>query len=187
MKCIVGLGNPGKQYENTKHNLGFMVIDQLKKEHGLDQTKGQFEALVTEWQLHGEKILLVKPETFMNASGRSVRKVFDFYKLEPKDILVVYDDIDLEIGSIRLRKSGGPGTHNGMRDIVNCLSSKDFPRLRVGAGRNGQKDLAEYVLSGFSKEQWKLIDEAIERSVSAIEVWILEGIESAMNRYNGSI
>lgn len=184
MIILVGLGNPGKEYEKTRHNIGFRVIDALAKELQLSFSKAKFNGLIAEGYYRGEKILLVKPTTYMNRSGQTLQQLVNFYKISGKDLLVVYDDVDLEVGTLRLRKSGGAGTHNGMRDILAKLGWKDFPRLRIGIDQDKRIPLASYVLSTFSKEEEAVIEETLDKAVKALLLFLDEGIDAAMNLYN---
>lgn len=184
MKIILGLGNPGKDYSRTRHNVGYRVLDELARTLKLDFNKARFNSLIAEGWYEGEKILLAKPTTYMNRSGLAAREILSFYKEDPENLMVVYDDIDLEVGSLRLRKGGGAGTHNGMRDILKNLASEDFPRLRLGIGNDARIPLASYVLSGFSKEEEPLVDQAIEEASQALSHYLKRGLESAMNKYN---
>lgn len=178
-------GNPGKEYEKTKHNVGFRAIDILAKNLNIDVSKNKFDSLVGEGNFAGQKIILIKPQTYMNLSGNAVEQIMAFYKVEPKDLLVIYDDIDLDIGKLRIRKSGGPGTHNGMRNIVQMISSQDFARIRLGTGKPiGCKDLASYVLSPFTKEEDVLIQKVIEDSADATISILEKGIDKTMNEFN---
>ena len=183
MYIIAGLGNPGKKYENTRHNIGFITLDYLAERHDIKINKIKHKALVGEGRIFGQKVLLVQPQTYMNLSGESLREVMDYYKVDIEDMIVIYDDIDLEAGAVRIRKKGGPGTHNGMRSIVQHLGT-DFPRIRMGIGKDRRGDLVDFVLSGFTKEDKEVLEPAIERAALAIEMYIGEGIEKAMNQYN---
>ena len=185
MYIIVGLGNPGKQYENTRHNVGFNVIDILAEEYGISVTKMKHKALIGEGRVGTEKVVLVKPVTYMNLSGESLAEIYNFYKVETSNIVVIYDDIDLDVGKIRIRKKGSGGTHNGMRSIIKCLGSNEFPRVRVGISKpkNGQ-DLADFVLSRFAKEDEKALHESFENAVAAVDCAIRQDLDLAMNRYN---
>ena len=153
MYIIVGLGNPGDKYEKTRHNVGFNVIDLLAKEYSIDVSKLKHKALIGEGRVGTEKVILVKPMTYMNLSGESVVDICNYYNVDLENVIVIYDDIDLDVGKIRIRKKGSGGTHNGMRSIIKCLGSNEFPRVRVGISKpkNGQ-DLADFVLSRFAKE-----------------------------------
>ena len=184
MYIIAGLGNPGKQYENTKHNVGFLAVDLLAEKYDIKVNKIKFKALVGEGMISGQKVLLVKPQTFMNLSGNSIREVMAFYKLEPEKLLVIYDDIDIEMGRIRIRKGGRAGTHNGMRSIIYDLQEDQFPRIRVGIAGERKGDLADYVLGGFAGEAKELAEKGIRTAVSAAERILADGIDKAMNEYN---
>ncbi|HEK4703182.1 TPA: aminoacyl-tRNA hydrolase [Clostridioides difficile] len=186
MYVVVGLGNPGKKYEKTRHNVGFDVIDILAKEYNISVTKIKHKALIGEGRVGTEKVLLVKPQTYMNLSGETLIDIYKYYKIDLSNIVVVYDDIDLEVGKIRIRKKGSGGTHNGMKSITKCLGSNDFPRVRVGVSKPevGQ-DLADFVLSRFRKEESDNINEALEKATYAIDSIIRENIDMSMNKYNG--
>lgn len=184
MKLIVGLGNPGRKYEKTLHNMGFLAVDQFAKEQGIVMKKIAFEGLVGE-KGHGEKkILLLKPLTYMNLSGRSFQKIFSYYRLEEEDVLIVYDDVDIPLGSLRLRKGGSAGTHNGMRSIVQHADAGRLPRLRLGIGQEQGAPLRDYVLMGVSAQEQKVIDVMIDKAAEAIGAFIDRGIDYAMNNYN---
>jgi PTH1 family peptidyl-tRNA hydrolase len=185
MFVIVGLGNPGKQYEHTRHNVGFDVIDILAKEYGASVTKMKHKALICECRVGSEKVILVKPQTYMNLSGETLIDIYQYYKVELEDIIVVYDDIDLDVGKIRIRKKGSAGSHNGMKSIIKCLGSGDFPRVRVGVSRpEPGADLANFVLSRFRKEEQLDIDNGLEKASKAVDSMIRENIDLAMNKYN---
>ena len=186
MYIIVGLGNPGKQYENTRHNVGFNVIDILAEEYDISVTKMKHKALIGEGRVGTEKVVLVKPVTYMNLSGESLAEIYNFYKVDTNNIVVIYDDIDLDVGKIRIRKKGSGGTHNGMRSIVKCLGTTDFPRVRVGVSKpEPGRDLANFVLSKFAPDEMAGLKEGLEKSVLAIDSIIRENIDLAMNKYNG--
>lgn len=172
MIAIVGLGNIGKNYENTYHNMGFMVIDAFAKKHGITFNKNKFSGTVGEGQINGEKVVLLKPSTFMNASGESVVKLVNMHKLNPQNLLVVYDDVDLPLGALRIRANGSAGTHNGMKNILLRLNTSEFPRLRVGIGRDDNMDLADYVLSHISKQNMDVLNKTFDKAVQAIECFI---------------
>lgn len=184
MYIIVGLGNPGKEYENTKHNVGFLTVDILAEKLGIRVNKIKHKALVGETFVNGEKVMLVKPQTYMNLSGESLREIFSFYKPEVEKLVVIYDDIDLAMGSLRIRKKGSAGTHNGMRSIIYHLESQDFPRVRVGIGGERKGDLANYVISGFKGEDKKTMEEAIVKAADAVLCLMERGIDIAMGEYN---
>lgn len=181
---IVGLGNPGKKYENTRHNMGFIAVDLIAEEYGIKLDKLKFKALVGEGRIAGQKVVLVKPQTFMNLSGQSVTEIMNFYKEDIENLIVIYDDIDIPTGSIRLRKKGSAGTHNGMRNIVYLLGDDGFPRIRVGIGSETKVDLINYVVGGVSKKEKDLLEDALTKAAKAAVCIIEKGIDKAMNEYN---
>ena len=185
MRIIVGLGNPGKEYERTRHNIGFMALDKLAEIMDININKHKFNGAVGEGMYAGEKILLVKPQTFMNLSGNCVQEIVSFYKVNPEDIIVIYDDIDIEFGQIRIRPNGSPGTHNGMRNITERLQTQNFPRIRVGAGKpkDGQQ-LYEFVLSQFDEEEIEIMQNSIKNAADAVIEIIKNGLLKAMNQFN---
>lgn len=186
MYVIVGLGNPGKQYEHTRHNVGFDVIDILSKEYGISVTKIKHKALIGEGRVGSEKVILVKPQTYMNLSGETLIDIYNYYKVDSNNIVVIYDDIDLEVGKIRIRKKGSGGTHNGMRSILKCLGTNEFPRVRIGVSKPRQgQDLADFVLSRFRKEEADDIQDGLEKAAKAVDCMIRENLDLAMNKYNG--
>lgn len=186
MYVIVGLGNPGKQYEHTRHNVGFDVIDILAKEYGISVTKIKHKALIGEGIVGSEKVILVKPQTYMNLSGETLIDIYNYYKVDSNNIVVIYDDIDLEVGKIRIRKKGSGGTHNGMRSILKCLGTNEFPRVRIGVSKPRQgQDLADFVLSRFRKEEADDIQDGLEKAAKAVDCMIRENLDLAMNKYNG--
>lgn len=185
MRLIVGLGNPGPEYARTRHNVGFQVADELARRWGLDFRKGKWKSLVAAGSAHGESVVLLKPQTYMNDSGQSVGGAASFYKVEAADVLVVYDDIDLPLGKLRLRERGSHGGHNGVRSIIQHLKSSEFPRLKVGVGRPRHGDAADHVLSGFRKHELPIVEEALTRAAEAVETALREGLIPAMNRFNG--
>ena len=184
MKIIAGLGNPGKEYENTKHNVGLLTIDILAEKYDIKVNKIKFKGLVGEGMIGTEKVILVKPQTYMNLSGQCIREIVAFYKLDMEDLVVIYDDIDLPMGNLRIRKKGSAGTHNGMRSIIYDLQDDGFPRVRVGIGGERKGDLANYVISGFSGDDRKLIEEAIVKAADAVTCLVEDGIDRAMVDYN---
>lgn len=184
MYIVIGLGNPGKKYENTRHNVGFMVIDKLAETYGISISKLKFKALIGEGKIGTKKVVLVKPQTYMNLSGEAVREIFNFYKEEPEKLLLIYDDLDTGLGNIRIRKKGSAGTHNGMRSVVSQLGFSDFPRIRIGIGSNGEKEIVDFVIGNFSKDEKKKIDEVISNVVKATECFVENDIDLAMNKYN---
>lgn len=185
MYLIIGLGNPEKDYAGTRHNMGFDVINELSKEYNIPVDKSKFKGLYGSGMIENEKVILLKPQTFMNLSGESVREVIDFYKISPEDIIVVYDDIDISIGNIRIRKSGSAGTHNGMKSVVQHLNTSDFYRIRVGIGRpNEHIDMINYVIGHVSKEEHTVLEQGILKAKDAIVEIIKNDIDKAMNKYN---
>lgn len=184
MYIIAGLGNPGKRYENTRHNIGFIALDLLAERNHITINKIKHKALVGEGRISGQKVLLVKPQTYMNLSGQSLREVMGYYKEDTENLIVIYDDIDIETGTIRIRKKGSAGTHNGMRSIVYDLQSDQFPRIRIGMGSQQKGDLRGFVTGGFSKEEREPLEDAVNRSVLAAECIVEKGIDKAMNEYN---
>ena len=186
-ELIVGLGNPEPKYDRTRHNIGFAAVDELAKiwQMPLKENK-RFQGLFSEGVVGGQKVRLLKPLTYMNRSGQSVRAVADWYKVEPRSVLVIYDDMDLPVGRLRLRLSGSAGGHNGMKSIIAHLGGQDFPRLRIGIGKSdGNKETISHVLGKFAPDEISTIEEILYVSVKAIELSLREGVEQAMNRYNG--
>ncbi|MBC8249886.1 MAG: aminoacyl-tRNA hydrolase [Anaerolineales bacterium] len=183
-KLIVGLGNPGRKYAGNRHNIGFQCLDRLAEAWGLSFSRRKHKALLAQGEIAGLKVILAKPQTFMNLSGDAVERLARFYKLPPENILVIYDDLDLPLGRVRLRPEGGSGGHKGMKSIVEHLGTNGFPRLRVGIGRPTHGDPVDYVLDDFAPDEQIAIEEAYERVVSTVELWLTEGIATAMNRYN---
>lgn len=185
MKIVVGLGNPGDKYSGTRHNVGFEVLAELSKRWGAPKPKLRFEADITEIALPSGKTLLVAPQTYMNLSGRSVQQVLKFYQTPILDLIVICDDMNLRCGQIRLRASGSAGGQNGMQSILSCLSTTEVPRLRIGIGRPPSNHSAtDHVLGRFRKDEITLIDNAVLRSASAVEIWARDGLSAAMNEYN---
>ncbi|PKM85292.1 MAG: aminoacyl-tRNA hydrolase [Firmicutes bacterium HGW-Firmicutes-11] len=184
MYVIVGLGNPGRRYENTRHNVGFLTVDLLGEKHGIKVNKLKHKALIGEGTISGHKVLLVKPQTYMNLSGQSVREVVAYYKIAPEELIVVYDDIDLPVGRMRIRESGSAGTHNGMRSIIYDLQFDDFPRVRIGIGGERKMHLADFVTGGFRREEKAIIEQIITRAVESLECILSSGIGRAMNEFN---
>lgn len=185
---IVGLGNPGREYANTRHNIGFRCVDALANRHNLIfDDKKRAKAKVASGQIGTQRVVLAKPQTYMNLSGSAVQSLLSFYRIPPARLIVIYDDLDLPVGTLRIRPKGGSGGHRGMADIIQRLGTQDFPRIRVGIGRpDPHIDPAAYVLRPFRDEEEPLIQEAVARVISAVETWLTDGIDRAMNRYNGS-
>lgn len=185
MKVIVGLGNPGLKYTKTRHNLGFWVVDLLSERWQIPLTKHKFKAKYGEGVIRGERVILVKPQTFMNRSGETVGDIVRFYQLAIEDLLVIYDDLALIPGLIRIKRSGSAGGHNGMRNIIEHVKSQEFPRLRVGIGQNPSfMNTADYVLQGFDQSEIKIVEEACLNAADAAEMWLHKDIISVMNHYN---
>lgn len=185
MKCIVGLGNPGKKYQQTRHNIGFVVLDKLAEQNHWALTQKKFRGLYATEHVDGEKVLLLKPQTYMNLSGESVRAFMDYFEIEVEDLLVVYDDLDLPPGKIRLRKKGGHGGHNGIRNMIDHLGTKEFKRLRVGIGRPETSiSVIDYVLGTFPKQEQKAVSESVQEASNACEYWMKHSFNETMNEYN---
>lgn len=184
MKIIVGLGNPGKEYKNTRHNVGYMVLEELASRYPLEKQESKFDAIIGQLRIKGEKVLLVKPLTFMNLSGKSVQALVHWHKLELVDLMVVYDDMDLPLGTLRIRAGGGSGGHNGMKSIAERLATPDFARVRIGIGRPEEREAVEWVLGRFAAGEKEPAEQAIKDAVDALEKWISSGIVEAMNAYN---
>lgn len=184
MYAIIGLGNPEKKYDKTRHNIGFDVIDELASQMGVQVNTKRHKALCGVGQIGSEKVILVKPQTYMNLSGESVRAVMDFYKLDPiKDIIVIADDISLPTGKIRIRAKGSAGGHNGLKSIIAHAGTDQFTRIKVGVGAN-QGDLVKHVLGKFSKGERKIVDDAVRNAASASEVIVMYDVQTAMNKFN---
>jgi PTH1 family peptidyl-tRNA hydrolase len=185
MKLIVGLGNPGRRYEGTRHNVGFAVLRQLAREFGTGPAKPKFHGEIVEADLDGQKVLLLSPSTYMNNSGLSVLAARSFYRTPDEELLVVCDDLNLPLGKLRFRAKGSSGGQKGLDDVVRRLGTEDFPRLRIGIGAAGEDwDWAGYVLSRFTKEEIPDVEEAVGKATDAVADWAREGIEFCMNRYN---
>lgn len=185
MYYIVGLGNPGIQYENTRHNAGFITIDYLARKYSIDVRKIKFKSLIGQGVISGHKVMLVKPQTYMNNSGEAIREIYKYFDFDHDKLIVIYDDIDIDFGSIRIRKKGSAGTHNGMKSIIYNLEFDDFPRIKVAVGKKpSYMDLANFVLSGFSKQEVKIIEKEVKLASDAIEMMLEEGIEKTMSMFN---
>ena len=186
MFIIVGLGNPTSEYEGTRHNVGFAVIDAIADKYNISVTERKHRAFCGKGMIAGQKVLLVKPQTYMNLSGESVRSALDFYKVDPEtEILVIYDDVSLGVGQLRIRKKGSAGGHNGIKNIIAHLGTSVFQRIKVGVGEKPKDyDLADYVLGHFSKEDKELKSEGYKDAVQAVEMILMDNIEGAMNQFN---
>ena len=188
MKLIVGLGNPGLEYAKTRHNAGFMALERLANRHGLATggVKHKFHAGVLEGRIADHKVMLMQPMTYMNRSGLAVGEAAAFYKLEPQDILIVVDEVALDVGTLRLRASGSPGGHNGLKDLERALGTRDYPRLRLGVGpKPARVPQVDFVLGRFTDEQLDELDFTLGKACDCIESWLEEGIELAMTKFNG--
>lgn len=185
---IVGLGNPGKKYENTRHNVGFKTVEALAAKHGMSFTREDRKAQIADGTILGKRVLIAKPQTYMNVSGESVAPLVNFYKVPLEALIVVADDLDIPLGTLRLRKSGSSGGQNGLKHIIARLGSQEFARVRFGIGRPpGRMDPAAYVLQPFVGDEAILAAEVQTRAIQAIETWLTDGIDLAMSRYNGSV
>ena len=189
MYIIVGLGNPDRQYQNTRHNIGFDVLDVIADKNNITVKERKHKALIGKGFVGGQKAVLVKPQTYMNLSGESVREVIDFYKADEKsELIVISDDISLDVGQIRIRKKGSAGGHNGLKNIILHLGHDEFQRVKMGVGQKPEGyDLVDYVLGHFPKEEREIMDESAKRAADAIEVMIAEGADAAMNMYNKKV
>ena len=184
MKLIVGLGNPGRKYKDTRHNAGFMVVDELAAKYNINLRKEEKKSVVAKERLKGEKIILAKPQTFMNKSGQSVQELANYYKIASEDILIIYDDLDLDPGQLKIKPKGGHGGHNGVRSVINCLGAKNFARVRIGIGRPEYRSVTDYVLEKFSSEERNQVEDALNNGVKAVELFIEDNLDQAMNKYN---
>lgn len=184
---IAGLGNPGIEYEKTRHNAGFMAADRLAEKHGVLFNEHKFSSVYGELKLDGKRIFLLKPQTYMNASGTAVSAASKFYKIPAENIIVMFDDISLDVGKLRIRRSGTHGGHNGIKDIIELMGTNDIKRIKIGVGErtNRDYDLKDWVLGRFPEEQQSQLDKALDRAAAAAEEIICRGIDSAMNKYNG--
>lgn len=184
MFIIAGLGNPGKKYEKTRHNMGFLVVDRLAEKNDIKINKIKHKALVGDGFISGQKVLLVKPQTYMNLSGESLQEVVSYYNVDIEDVIVIYDDFDLETGSLRIRKKGSAGSHNGMKSVVQHLNSQNFPRVRIGIGKSGNLDWKDFVIGKVGSQEKDVISAAIDKAADAVMCILEKGIDNAMNEYN---
>lgn len=185
MKIIVGLGNPTREYEGTRHNVGFSVIYAISDKYNIKVDTKKHKALIGKGIIEGEKVILAMPQTYMNLSGESVRELIDYYKCDNEDVIVIYDDISLDVGKLRIRAKGSAGGHNGIKSIISHLGTQEFPRIKVGVGEKpARMDLADYVLGRFSKEEQPLIRESADKASDAVALMLKEGISAAMNKFN---
>jgi peptidyl-tRNA hydrolase, PTH1 family len=181
---VVGLGNPGPEYARTRHNVGFMVVDELSRRHRIPIRSSQHGARVGEGEIAGEPVALVKPLTYMNVSGRAVGPLLQRHSLPPVNLVVIYDDADLPVGKIRVRARGSAGGHGGLKSIIGTIGSSEFPRVRIGIGRAGKGDLVDHVLGGFRHDERETVEHAVQRAADAVEHFLSHGIDAAMNRFN---
>lgn len=185
MYLIVGLGNPEEEYARTRHNIGFDTINKIAKNNNIEINKNKFNSLYGTGNIEGEKVILLKPQTYMNLSGNAVRDFMNFYKIKEEELIVIYDDLDIEPGIIKIRKKGGPGTHNGMKSVVHEIQTENFCRIRVGIGNPKYKnDLLNYILTRIPEEEYKILEEATATAAKAVSEIIKNGTDSAMNKYN---
>lgn len=185
MYLIIGLGNPEEEYARTRHNMGFDTINKISEKYNIKVNKNKFNSLYGTGTIEGERVILLKPQTYMNLSGTALRDFMNFYKLSSKDIIVIYDDLDIEPGIIKIRKKGGPGTHNGMKSVVKEIGTEDFSRIRIGIGNPEYKnDLLNYILTRIPDDEYKILQSSINNAAEAVCEIIRNGIDSAMNLYN---
>ncbi|MGI5922237.1 MAG: aminoacyl-tRNA hydrolase [Syntrophomonadaceae bacterium] len=184
MKLIIGLGNPGRKYQGTRHNIGYRVVEEFARRFPVEKEESRFDAIIGHTRIKGEKILLVKPLTYMNLSGKAVGPLVNWFKLDLKDIIVAYDDMDLPVGTLRIREKGGTGGHKGLASVSAWLSSKDFARIRIGIGRPDHGDVISWVLGKFDAVDEKVIADTVLKAADALQVWVQDGIAKAMNAYN---
>ncbi len=185
MYLIVGLGNPGKEYDKTRHNVGFVCIDYIATQYSISVKKIKFRALLGEGTIGGEKVILAKPSTYMNLSGESVREMAEYYKVPPENIIVLHDDVSLPVGRMRIREKGSAGGHNGLKSIIYQLSSDNFIRIKIGVGAADEGKMVEHVLGRFSKADGEAVTKCVKLSADAVETVITNGTSQAMNKFNG--
>ena len=186
MYLIIGLGNPEEEYSYTRHNMGFDVVNELSKKYNIKITKKKFNSLYGTGEIEGEKVVLIKPQTYMNLSGDAVGKFVSYYKINnPENILLIYDDLDIPVSTIKIRKKGGAGTHNGMKSVVSELATEDFPRIRVGTGEEEKaRDMMDFVIKKVDKQTYEKLEEGIKKGTKAVIEILKNGIDSAMNKLN---
>ena len=184
MKLIVGLGNPGKEYNNTRHNIGFMCLDELAKHYNLEFKQNKFSGLYDKTEINGEKVIFLKPQKFMNLSGEVIRDYVNFFKIDIKDMLIICDDLDTKVGSIRLRYKGSSGGHNGLKNIESNLSTNEYKRIKIGISNNKLIDTKDYVLGKFSKDELDIINDIIKNIPNIIDDFFTMSFENLMNKYN---
>lgn len=185
MYLIVGLGNPESDYAGTRHNMGFDTINEIAKRYQINVNKKKFQAIYEIATIENKKVILLKPQTYMNLSGDAIGEAMNFYKIEPQDVLVIYDDIDIEKGSIKVRKKGGPGSHNGMKSVVENIGTTDFPRIRVGIGQPEHKnDMINYVIGAVPEEEKEVLAKGVSKAADAVQEFLKNGIDATMNKFN---
>ena len=185
MYLIVGLGNPENEYAHTRHNMGFDTINQIAKNNNIQITKNKFKGLCESTIIQNQKVILLKPQTYMNLSGESIKEIIQFYKIETNKLIIIYDDIDIDTGIIKIRKTGGPGTHNGMKSVIKEIGTQDFIRIRIGIGKPEHKeDLINYVIGGIPKEEREKLDKGTDLAKDAVIEVIKNGVDIAMNKFN---
>lgn len=185
LKLIAGLGNPGKKYSDSRHNAGFRVVKALAEKYSIKNTTNRHDALIAKGLIETEKVILAQPTTYMNRSGTAVKQLINYYKIDIKDIIVIYDDMDLTVGTIRIRKKGSSGGHKGLQSVINYIKTEEFPRIRIGIGKSGENiDVRNYVLGKFTLEEEKIIEKAVNNVVDSIKEIYVAGFRSAMNKYN---
>ena len=184
MKLIVGLGNPGKEYENTKHNMGFMAIDEIAKSNNIKIDKNKFNGLYGEFNYNGEKIMLLKPQMYINLSGDVIRKYVEFYKIDLNDLLIISDDLDMDLGKLKIKYKGSSGGHNGLKNIEANLKTKEYRRVKIGISNNKKIDTKDYVLSKFNKEEANIVDNTISKFPTIFEDYMNMSFDNLMNKYN---
>lgn len=185
MYLIVGLGNPENEYSNTRHNMGFDTINEIAQKNNIEVNKNKFKGLYGTGIIEKQKVILLKPQTYMNLSGESIREISNFYNITPKETIIIYDDIDIEKGNIKIRKKGGPGSHNGMKSVIENLKTTEFGRIRVGIGQPEFKsDMINYVIGKVPEEEQKILQQGVKKAAEAIDEIIKNGIDIAMNKFN---
>ena len=185
MFLIAGLGNPEEDYSNTRHNMGFDTINKLAKQYKIEVNKNKFKGLYGIGNIENQKVVLLKPQTFMNLSGESIKEAIDFYKIQKENIIIIYDDMDVKPGTIKIRKIGGPGSHNGMKSVIQNIKDKEFTRIRIGIGKPENKsDMIKYVIGNVSESDKKILDEAATIAKDAVIEILENGVDKAMNKYN---
>ncbi|MHB1000177.1 MAG: aminoacyl-tRNA hydrolase [Armatimonadota bacterium] len=182
-KLIIGLGNPGAEYRDTRHNIGFMVVDTIARRHHMQVKVRRNQAHIAEGTIEGQQVVLAKPMTFMNLSGQAVSGLMRRYRVDLSDVIIIYDDVALPLGKLRIRPAGSAGGHNGIKSIIHCIGSQDFPRVRIGIGSPG-RDMVDHVLSKFHKVEREIVRDSVERAADAVEMILTSGLELAMNRFN---